>query len=218
VRILGGLPSYRHSVNGSVNRISFRKKNAMNLNHLHGRWLALQIRTRREQVCADILRSKGYEQFLPLCNFDTKPKRSIATIKDRPLFPGYLFCKFNAEAREPISTTPGVIRVLSHGLDPIPVSDEEIDNIRALVNSGYPATPWPFVCAGQVVYLTNGPLRGVQGVLLSVKNSHRLVVSIDLLQRSSVVEIETNWVAWATPVVPSRSVALALPINGAALK
>lgn len=153
-------------------------------------WLALQVRVRSEELCARILRNKGYEEFLPVPRFGP---RGPAHSTPRPLFPGYVFCKIGGSPCGQILTTPGVIRIVAFGGVPAPVSDEEIRNIRLLVNSDCCLYPSPFLRTGQHVQMIAGPLCGVEGILLKVKNQHRLVLSIDILQRSTAVEIDAAW-------------------------
>jgi transcription antitermination factor NusG len=142
----------------------------------------------------------GYEDFLPLCK--TRTRWSDRTKEaETPLFPGYLFCRFDPQNRLPILKTPGVIQLVGYGRQPIPVEETEIEAIQALVASGLPSQPWPYLEVGEKVCIESGPLSGRQGVVLEFKGSKRLILSIALLQRSVAVEIE----AWA--VRPERSIA-----------
>jgi transcription antitermination factor NusG len=110
------------------------------------------------------------------------------------LFPGYLFCRFDVQVRLPILTIPGVISVVGCGKTPIPVSDEEVDTIQAMVRSGLLLRPWPQLVVGSKIVIEKGPLQGVEGVTLDIKKKHHLVVSVPLLQRSVAVEIDREWV------------------------
>jgi transcription antitermination factor NusG len=49
--------------------------------------------------------------------------------------------------------------------------------------------PWPYLTAGDRVRLEDGPLAGIEGILLREKTQCRVVVSVELLQRSVAVEI-----------------------------
>jgi transcription antitermination factor NusG len=162
-------------------------------------WFALQVRSRRENQAAEHLSARGYELFLPLC---TCRKRWSDRIKkvELPLFPGYLFCRFDPYDRLPILTTPWLLQIVGFNHIPSPVDDEEISAVRILVGSGADAQPWPFIDLGERVRIESGPLRGVMGVLTQVKGNHKLVVSITLLQRSVAVEIDSAL------VTPERSV------------
>src|SRR5882757_855398 len=168
----------------------------MNLSIFEKQWFALQVRSRREYVCAQILRTKGYEEFLPT-KVAAAGRTTCAAGQPWPLFPGYVFCRLHANASGLIVTTPGVIRLVGYGRQPYPICEEEIENIRRLVNSGLPTSSWPYMCAGQRLRITKGPLRGVTGTLVQVKKVNKLIVSIDLLQRSAAVEVDIESVPTA---------------------
>ena len=144
-------------------------------------------------MAAMMLDHKGYESFLPLY----KPRRRNSRDRDvrLPLFPGYLFCRFNETFRLPILTTPGVLHVVGLVRVPIPVDDLEVTAIRRLVESPLLPEAWSFLEAGQRVYINDGPLEGIEGTLVTVKNSNRLVLSVALLRRSVAVEIDRAWVS-----------------------
>jgi transcription antitermination factor NusG len=63
-----------------------------------------------------------------------------------------------------------------------------------MVESGLSVLPWPYLAVGERVYLTGGPLEGLEGIISRVKGNFRLVVSVSLLQRSVAVEIDWDWV------------------------
>ena len=158
------------------------------------RWYALYVRSRHEKVVESGLRGKGYSAFSPF--YRTKRKRvdRIAEI-DVPLFPGYVFCYFDSNARLPILMTPGLVGVVGPGNRPEPVDDAEIASIRTLALSGRPVQPWPFLKSGQRIRVQSGPLMGAEGIFLRVKDEYHLVVSITLLQRAVSVVIEKDAVA-----------------------
>jgi transcription antitermination factor NusG len=156
-------------------------------------WFALRVRPRAEKAVAAALRGKGYEEFLPVHLERRRWSDRVATV-EMPLFPGYVFCRFDAHQRLPILTTPGVVLVVSVGKAPAPIPEVEIDSLRVVVNSRLPVEPWPYLHIGQRLQIVAGPLAGAEGLLLSVKNRNRLVVSVTLLQRSVAVEIAENCV------------------------
>lgn len=156
-------------------------------------WFALHVRTRHEGSVAAFLQGMGYEEFLPLCQ--CRRRWSDRTIQiEVPLFPGYLFCRFEPQNRLPILKIPGVIQVVGIDRQPIPVDETEIKAIRTLVASGIPNQPWPFLEVGKKVRIEFGPLSGLEGILLEIKGSRRLIVSITLLQRSVAVELDSSLV------------------------
>ena len=157
-------------------------------------WFAVFTRPHYEKMAAASLRSKGYDEFLPL-----SPSRArSARPSDRslvPLFPRYFFCRFNVSKRLPILTAPGVIGLVSSGRTPLPVTPREIEGIQRIIQSGLMPSPHVRFRDGQRVVLTEGPLKGVQGFLISHKSVHRLVVVVTILGRGVSVEIDVNWAA-----------------------
>ena len=160
-------------------------------------WFAVQVRTRWESSTAVQLDGKGFEVFLPTYKASTSWRGRNRNEHAVPLFPGYVFCRFDPYNRLPILITPGVIAVVGRGKVPLPVDDDEISGIQAIVASGFRPEPWPFLEVGQRVRIDTEPLRGLEGILLSVKGGSRIVLSVSLLRRSVALEVDRSCV---TPV------------------
>jgi transcription antitermination factor NusG len=116
-----------------------------------------------------------------------------------PLFPGYLFCHLDPAARLPILTTPGVLRLIGAGRTPIPVEDGEITALQRAVEAGVPMVPCPYWQTGQSGRINSGPLTGVEGIVVSARHPVRLVLSVSLLHRSVLLEIDSACVDLAEP-------------------
>ena len=152
-------------------------------------WYAIRVRSHYERVVGTSLSQKGYQEFVPY--YKARRRWSDRTkIVEFPLFPGYVFCRFDPQKRLPILQTPGVVSIVSFGKKFIPVDEREIESIRAIVTAGCEVRPWPYLKIGQRVRIRGGALDGVEGLLLQVKNETRLVVSISLLQRSVAAEVD----------------------------
>jgi transcription antitermination factor NusG len=159
----------------------------------HVFWYAIRVRSKFEHVASAVLSGKGYEQFLPLYRSSRQWSDRSKTL-DLPLFPGYLFCRFDAEDRLlPILTTPGVISIVGAGRIPVAIPDREIEAIQTIIASGLLPQPWPHLSVGSRVVIERGPLAGIEGITLDVNKRHRLIISVPLLQRSVAVEIDRQW-------------------------
>lgn len=156
-------------------------------------WFALQVRSGYERMVTAHLDGKGYERFLPLYKCRRRWSDRFKEL-ELPLFPGYVFCRFNVLNRLPILVIPGVFSVVGMGKTAVPVEETEIAAIQAAVKSGLPSQPWPFLHIGDRVRVDYGALWGLEGILLGFKGRHRLVLSLTLLQRSVAVEIDDTWV------------------------
>src|SRR5262249_52038339 len=117
------------------------------------------------------------------------------TYSELPLFPGYVFCRFNVHATLPILTTPGVRQILGAGNKPIPLCEKEMISLQTAIKAQVPVQPIPFFQLGQKVRISSGALAGVEGIVLSFKQCLRLVLSVTLLQRSVLLEIDRDQVS-----------------------
>jgi transcription antitermination factor NusG len=153
-------------------------------------WFALQVRGRQEFNISENLGSNGYEWFLPLYKSSKRWSDRIKQV-DSPLFPGYVFCRFNPMDRLPILKIPGVIQIVGFNRQLVAVDEDEIRAIQALVASGIPNHPCPYLEVGDKVRIESGPLRGLEGLLVEFQGNHQLVLSVTLLQRSVAVKIDS---------------------------
>ena len=156
-------------------------------------WYALQVWVRKEGAIATQLQGQGFECFLP----KYKSLREWSDRKkevEQPLFPGYVFCKFDYSQRRPVVITPGVLQVVGCGRTPIPVADKEIEAIQVAMASGIQSQPWPYLEVGERVRIHSGTLSGIEGILVNFKGKHRVVLCVSLLQRSVALEVDVEWV------------------------
>lgn len=154
-------------------------------------WFAVQVVVRAEKNVAFLLRQKGYEAFLPTFRTVRKwadRKKSIEV----PMFPGYVFCRYQELASGLLLSTPKVIRVVSFGGSPAPIPLQEIEHIQRVVASGTPAMPHPYLKTGERVIINAGPLAGICGVLSYVKSQCRVVLSVEMIVKAIAVEVEAS--------------------------
>jgi transcription antitermination factor NusG len=165
-------------------------------------WFALQVWTQHENSVAKILALKGIETLSP-------NKRVWRRWRDRtqacdiPLFPGYVFAKFDAERKLPVVVTPKVQNIVGFGKNPSPVPVAEIEAIRRVAESGLDVESGPAFSAGDMVQIVSGPLAGVCGVLAEMRSVIRLVVSVEMINRSISVEVTPGMVIPVRPNQPS---------------
>lgn len=152
-------------------------------------WYAIYTRYRHEKMVAQILTRKGLETFLPLyaSSHRWKDRTKLVSL---PLFPCYVFIKEGLDRRLEIVTTPGFHALVSSGGLPVAIPPDEIEGIRRAVESGSSVHPHPFLKCGVRVRVKCGPLTGVEGILVRVKNQCRLVVSVEMLGKAVSVEVD----------------------------
>src|SRR5258708_18186997 len=125
-------------------------------------WYGLRTKSRFEKVAAASLAYKGYENYLPTYRSRRQWCDRVAEV-EAPLFPGYVFCRFDLSKRLPILTIPGIVSVVGIGREPAAIPDDEIIAIETVLQAGLNAEPWPYLPAGQRVRIETGSLRGVEG-------------------------------------------------------
>jgi transcription termination/antitermination protein NusG len=161
-------------------------------------WFAVVTKPRHEKTVSAAFRAKGIPEFLPQYRSRRRWTDRTTTI-ELPLFPGYLFCRFDGAQSLAVRQTPGVVAVVGFAGKPEPIPEDEISAIRTTTESGRPFQPWPYPVAGDRVRIERGPLAGVSGIVLREKGEVRIVVSVELLQRSVAVEIERESLGAVTP-------------------
>lgn len=156
------------------------------------KWYVVKTRSRHEQVATDMLRRKSFTIFFPEVSSWSKRKDRKKLIK-RPLFPGYLFVHFELSNERwlEIKKTHGVVDLIKLHDEPEPIPEEQVLSIKAVVESGITITNRPYLNKGDKVLVTNGPLKGAFGIFIRAEDKKgKLVVSVDLLNRSLEVEID----------------------------
>jgi transcription antitermination factor NusG len=156
-------------------------------------WFAILTRTGREKNTTLLLENSGFECYLPVSKSRRKWSDRIKEI-EAPLFPGYLFCRMNPNDRLPVLITPGVVQIVGSGKTPIPVDEHEIAAIQRVGSSGLTTISWPYLQVGQMARIEEGPLQGMSGIVVRIKSGLKLVLSVQLLQRSIAVEIDRSWI------------------------
>ena len=154
-------------------------------------WYAAYTCANHEKRVAEHLAGRGVEYFLPLYEAVHRWKDRRVRVK-LPLFPGYVFVRLPLPERLRVLQTPGVARLVGFGDTPAPLADAEIKALRNGLQGQINMQPHPYVCEGQKLRILRGPLAGMEGTLLRRKGGLRLVLAIDLIMRSVVVDVDAE--------------------------
>lgn len=154
-------------------------------------WFAAHTRSRHEKSVTDMLERKKIETFLPLFRTIRRWKNGDHQV-DLPLFPGYAFVRIPLVNRLQVLQVPGVVQLVGFQGNPAPLDDEEVESLRQAISSGVKAAPHPYLTVGRRVRVTAGPLSGREGILVRRKGLTRVVLSISLIQRSIVADLDTQ--------------------------
>src|SRR6204780_1498008 len=154
------------------------------------RWFAVWTRSRQEKVAASMLKTLGVPHFLPL-------KSELRQWSDRkqpvtvPLFSGYLFVRMNPtrDSRLQVLKTPGIAGFVGNNTGPLPIPDQQIDDIRTVIMRRAECTVIPLLEEGDRVRVVRGPLTGGEGRLLQSNSTSRLLISIEMINKTLAVSV-----------------------------
>jgi transcription antitermination factor NusG len=171
-------------------------------------WYAACTRPRHEKRVAEQLVERAVECFLP-------QYESVRRWKDRrlrlqlPLFPGYIFVRITLGERLRVLDVPSVVRLVGFNGKPAPLPDDEMERLRNGLNASLRAEPHSFLAAGRRVRIVRGPLEGFEGILLRRRSVFRVVLSLELIQRSICIEVDSDAVQPVTLRRPAEREKLA---------
>ena len=158
------------------------------LDSVEARWYAVYTRAQHEKQVAKQLAERDIANYLPMYE-------SVHRWKDRwkkvelPLFAGYIFVHIPLQRRLDVLRIPSVVRLVGFNGAPTAIPEEEIESLRRALEAGVRAEPHPFWPVGRRVRITAGPLAGREGTLKRWKGV-RVVLSVELIQRSVLVDME----------------------------
>jgi len=155
------------------------------------RWYAIRTRSRHEKVAARELDAQGIPVFLPVVT-SVRQWSDRRTQVELPLFPGYAFVRVSyfSGDRVRVLRATGVVSFVGQTAVGTSIPDEQIETIRTILIRRVPVKDHPFLDVGQRVRVRNGSLSGVEGILLAVKGSRSLVISVEPIQRSLCISLD----------------------------
>lgn len=154
-------------------------------------WFAVRTRSRHEKVVERGLRGQGLEVFYPVVS-QIRQWSDRRKLVETALFAGYVFVRFLPcpEERVRVLRTEGVVDLVGAHGQGIPIPEDQIEIVRAVVRLNLPFSQHVFLKVGQRVRVRGGALDGVEGILAGHNGNRSLVISLDPIQRSLAIQIE----------------------------
>lgn len=152
-------------------------------------WYAACTASRHEKQVARHIEQRGIDHFLPQYQTVHRWKNGLHRLQ-LPLFPGYIFVRMTLHDRRRVLEVPGMVRFVEFGGTPCPIPETEINSVKLACESVLEARPYPYLVCGTQVEIWRGPLQGTTGILLRRKGQCRIVISVELIMRSMVVEVD----------------------------
>lgn len=153
------------------------------------KWYALYTKPRAEKLVYQRLLEIDIETFLPL-------QKTIRVWSDRrkivekPLLSSYVFVKTKSKFFANVYKTNGVVKFISFEGQPVSIPQNQIDNLRLIINSDAEVEVSSEKFAfGDNVEVVNGSLIGLTGELIKIGSHNRVVVRIDRLDQNLILKI-----------------------------
>lgn len=154
------------------------------------KWFAVYTASRHEKRVAQHLTQRQIEYFLPLYRSERKWADGSRVTLDLPLFPGYLFVHIKRMERARVLDVPGALAVVGGtGREPVPLPDAAIEALRTGLHLRR-VEPHPLLTVGRRARIRSGAMAGLEGIVLRKKNSFRVVLTLEHIQRSIAVEVD----------------------------
>jgi transcriptional antiterminator NusG len=171
---------------------SYLSSSISDLNGSMGNWYGIYTKSRHEKLVASKLQARGFDVFLPLYQVKRRLSLRRQQVVLLPLFPGYVFVRFVCNARNyhSIRASDGVVSVIGGGYGPTPIPESQIEMVRRLICSEVGCRPTANLRRGEPVVVIAGPLAGSRGTFVRQKGKSGLVLTLSLLHRSVLVEID----------------------------
>ncbi len=159
---------------------------------LRPRWFAVYTTARHEKKVAQHLTQREIEHYLPLYRSNRKWSDGSRVTLELPLFPCYLFVHIHRSQRVRVLDIPGALAIVGGtGGEPVPLPDEAIDALRSGLHLRR-AEPHALLAVGQRARIRTGALAGMEGIVVRRKNTLRVVLTLEHIQRSIAVEVATE--------------------------
>lgn len=163
-------------------------------------WFCVRSRPKHEHIAAGHLRQMtGVEVFLPRIRFRRKTRLGPAWVTEA-LFPNYLFARFDWHTSlRQVHHAPGVAGVVHFGGRWPTISDEIVEELRAMFGSEELHVVPMGANVGDAVQIAGGVFHGLRAVVTQVMPAReRVTVLLDFLGRQTAVELSL------TNILPER--------------
>jgi transcriptional antiterminator RfaH len=159
-------------------------------------WYVISTKPHQEKQAELHIKQWGIECFLPLLKVNKTIRRAHKTVIE-PLFPGYLFARFDLNRHyRAVSYATGVRKIVEFGSGPIELDTKMIDAIRERVMDGYVIVPPVRPVKGQIVHIKGGPLAGLEAVFMrEMTDRNRVLLLLNTLGFHAKLTVDSDQVA-----------------------
>jgi transcriptional antiterminator RfaH len=155
-------------------------------------WYCVHTKPQREKQAVEQLSSLlGFEVYFPRIRLQ-KTIRRVRRQVTEPLFPRYLFCRFDlASNYRAVRYAHDVVNLVSFGEEPAVVANQLIDDLKSWANEESLVTGKPLFSLGDRVQIAAGPMQGLYAVILEARSdSERVALLLSILGSDARLTID----------------------------
>jgi len=156
------------------------------------KWIAVYTKSRHEKVVIRELEKKNIEAYCPIL----KERRQWSDRKrwvEFPLFRSYVFIKIELKNSLYILQTMGVHHIIKFQGNISTIPDGIIQNIKSMIDGGFTVEQVEYFVKGDEVKVVDGPLKGMEGIVVKIKNENKLVLKVAAIHQAIAVQIHPGY-------------------------
>ena len=156
-------------------------------------WFILQFKSNSHHQAAKNLNRQGFETFLPLHD-TTSRKLSRFINTSKPLFPGYMFIKFDRVETDwhKINNTYGVSRLITFNSILKPIPTKFVDNLMKRYDLSGKLLPIKKLKKGDQVTVSKGPFANFVATVEKYEDEQRIWILMDLMGRETKIHTSSD--------------------------
>jgi transcription antitermination factor NusG len=172
-------------------------------------WYAAYTKPRHEKKVDELLGDAKIERFLPLLRKEHQWSQRRKIVEE-PLIRGYVFVRIRPQEALYVLETHGVVRFVMFNKELAVIPDFQINALKRSLDGGFTLSPTNYIQVGQLVEVTDGPLKGIFGKIQRIDNEEKFVLALDAVQAAYTVQIESRFLS---PVLPEKKIKITLPLG-----
>jgi transcription antitermination factor NusG len=153
-------------------------------------WNVVQVVANHEKRVARQLAVRTVEHYLPLYTERSQWSDRTVTLQ-RPLFPGYVFVRYEPGTRISVLSAPGILRILGPDGQAL-VDSVEIERIRQALASGQVLRPHPGLTIGTHVRVCRGIFQDAEGIVTELRRHCSVVIALSAVQQYFSLEADLS--------------------------
>ena len=156
-------------------------------------WYLVQIKRNSHRIADRNLNQQGFETFLPLQVFTNRRGSEFLTTA-KPLFPGYMFVRFNSDGAlwHKINSTLGVLRLICQDGVPKKVPTEIVSGLISRCDSLGRLLTSINVQRGDTVEINSGALANFIATVETIDSNRRIWVLMEIMGQITKVQVASE--------------------------